>query len=92
MAFSPDPKLLAAANTWTLVTRRGDLDLALEPAGTRGYEDLKEDADEVKVAANPTLVVKVASLADIIRSKQAVGRPKDLAALPLLRQTLDEID
>jgi hypothetical protein len=38
------------------------------------------------------LVVKVASLADIIRSKQAAGRAKDLAALPLLRQTLDEIE
>jgi hypothetical protein len=90
--FPPDPKLLAAANSWTLVTRLGDLDLVLEPAGTRGYEDLNEDADEVKVAANPSLVVKVASLADIIRSKQAAGRAKDLAALPLLRQTLDEIE
>ena len=90
--FPHNPNLLAAGNSWTLVTRLGDLDLVLEPAGTRGYEDLKEDADEMKVAANPPLVVKVASLADIIRSKQAAGRAKDLAALPLLRQTLDEIE
>jgi hypothetical protein len=90
--FPHDPELLAASNSWTLVTRLGDLDLVLEPAGTRGYEDLKADADEMKVAANPPLVVKVASLADIIRSKQAAGRAKDLAALPLLRQTLDEIE
>lgn len=30
----------------------------------------------------------VASLEDIIASKQATGRPKDLAVLPLLRETL----
>ena len=30
--------------------------------------------------------VPVASLADIIRSKEAAGRPKDLAALPMLRE------
>lgn len=90
--FPHDPQLLAAANSWTLVTRLGELDLVLQPAGTRGYEDLKEEADDLKVAGGPPLVVKVASLADIIRTKQAAGRAKDLAALPLLRQTLDEID
>ena len=30
----------------------------------------------------------VASLADVIRSKQAAGRPKDRAVLPILRDTL----
>lgn len=30
----------------------------------------------------------VASLEDIIRSKEAAGRPKDLAALPIMRDTL----
>jgi len=29
----------------------------------------------------------VAALADVIASKQAAGRPKDLAQLPILRQT-----
>jgi hypothetical protein len=31
----------------------------------------------------------VASLPDVIRSKEAAGRPKDLAQLPALRQTLE---
>ena len=33
-------------------------------------------------------VVAVASLADIVRSKEVAGRPKDLAALPTLRALL----
>ena len=32
--------------------------------------------------------LRVASLADVIRSKQAAGRPKDRAVLPILRDTL----
>jgi hypothetical protein len=33
----------------------------------------------------------VASLADVIRSKEAAGRVKDQAQLPALRQTLEVI-
>lgn len=33
-------------------------------------------------------VLTVASLADVIRSKTAAGRPKDRAVLPVLRDTL----
>ena len=32
--------------------------------------------------------LRVAALADVIRSKQAAGRPKDRAVLPILRDTL----
>jgi len=32
--------------------------------------------------------VRVLSLARIYKSKQAVGRPKDIAQLPLLKQTM----
>jgi hypothetical protein len=34
----------------------------------------------------------VASLEDIIRSKEAANRPRDLAALRILRQLLREIE
>jgi hypothetical protein len=34
--------------------------------------------------------VTVAALADVVRSKQAAGRPKDLLALPVLRRLLEE--
>lgn len=85
-----DPGLLASASMWTLVTDHGDLDLVMEPAGTGGYRDLMRDADRLKVAVRPELAVDVASLADVIRSKEASGRDKDRATLPLLRRTLEE--
>ena len=85
-----DPGLLESAKVWTLTTRFGDLDLVMAPAGTGGYKDLIRDADELTVAVDPDLMVRVASLADVIRSKEAAGREKDRAALPLLRRTLEE--
>ena len=75
---------------WTLTTTSGDLDLVMAPAGTGGYQDLIRDADELRVAVDPELLVNVASLADVIRSKEATGRDKDRATLPLLRRTLEE--
>jgi hypothetical protein len=85
-----DPGLLRAGAVWTLVTKHGDLDLVMEPAGTDGYRDLVRDSGPLTVARRPDLVVEVASLADVIRSKEATGREKDRAALPLLRRTLEE--
>jgi hypothetical protein len=85
-----DPALLETAAVWTLTTKFGDLDLVMAPAGTDGYRDLARSADELLVAVAPDLTVSVASLADVIRSKEAAGREKDRAALPLLRRTLEE--
>ena len=59
------------------------------PAGTGGYADLKRDADLMDLGDG--LVVLVASLRDVIRSKEAAGREKDIAQLPILRRTLEEI-
>jgi hypothetical protein len=87
--FPVEPDLLATAETWNLTTRLGDLDLAFMPSGTRGYDDLHRGATPVPLGAG--LVVDVASLADVIRSKEAAGREKDRAQLPLLRRTLEEI-
>jgi hypothetical protein len=68
---------------------RGDLDLCFTPAGTRGYDDLRRDASRERLGGG--LTVTVASLRDVIRSKEAAGRDKDLAQLPLLRRTLEVI-
>lgn len=89
--FPFDPRLLETATEWTLATKFGDLDLAVSPAGTHGYEDLIRDAESLTVALEPRLEVMVASLSDVIRSKEAAGREKDRAALPLLRRTLEEL-
>lgn len=66
-----------------LTTRVGDVDLAFRPAGTGGFDDLRRDAVPIDLTGTPVLV---ASLADIIRSKDAADRDKDRQALPRLRQ------
>jgi len=73
--------------TWTFVTTHGFLDIALLPDGTRGYDDLRRGASRERIS--DTLEVSVASLADVIRSKEAAGREKDRAVLPVLRQVLE---
>jgi hypothetical protein len=85
LAFAHDAESLAASTVWNLQTKYGDLDLSFVPNGTAGYDDLVRDATDV---AAYDLVVPVASLADVIRSKQAANRPKDQRVLPVLREIL----
>ncbi len=87
--FPIDPAFLAQADSWTLSTAHGDLDLVFQPAGTTGYTDLRRDAIEVDLGRG--LTVWMASLRDVIRSKEAANRVKDQAQLPALRQTLEVI-
>jgi predicted nucleotidyltransferase len=53
--------------------------------GVRSFEELRSRAVQCVIG---TIAVKVASLADIIASKKAAGRDRDLAVLPVLEQTL----
>lgn len=54
-------------------------------AGGLRFEALRSRSVVVQVGGTSA---RVAGLADIIRSKEAAGRPKDLAQLPILRDTL----
>jgi len=54
-------------------------------SGGLTFSFLRSRAQHVRVGDEKLVV---ASLADIIRSKQAAGRPKDRAVLPILRDTL----
>ncbi len=85
LAFACDAAFLRNVEILNLMTAFGDLDVTFLPAGTRGYEELRATAISVPVK---DLSLRVASLEDIIRSKEAANRPKDLAALPILRQLL----
>jgi hypothetical protein len=82
LVFSHDAASLAQMTTLNLVTRFGDLDIAFDPAGIAGYPQWEADATLVTVLGVP---VQVASLDDIIRSKEAAGRDKDRLQLPMLR-------
>jgi hypothetical protein len=81
LAFGTSAEALAGMKTLNLRTPQGDIDLTFEPDGTGGYPDLIQTAEDHTIGA---VRVHVAALADIIRSKAAAGRPKDLHALPEL--------
>ena len=86
--FPIEAEMLATADTWTLTTRVGNVDLMFLPAGTRGYDDLRNGARRERIAG---VTVTVAALADVIRSKEAANREKDNMQLPILRRTLEQI-
>jgi hypothetical protein len=86
--FPIEAESLATADSWTLTTRAGNVDLMFLPAGTRGYDDLRSGARRERIAG---VTVAVADLADVIRSKEAANREKDNMQLPILRRTLEQI-
>jgi predicted nucleotidyltransferase len=55
--------------------------------GIKSFEYLRSDAIEVDFEG---YALKVARLEKIIRSKKALGRPRDLAVIEILEKTLDE--
>lgn len=63
------------------------LDFMAKLDGIRSFEGLKARAASVEFGNHK---LWVASLADIIKSKRAVGRSKDLAVLDILEQTQRE--
>jgi hypothetical protein len=83
--FDHSAESLARVRMWNLQTDMGDLDVTFEPSGTHGYDDLVRDVVVMRVRG---LDVPVASLADVIRSKEAAGRARDRAVLPGLRELL----
>jgi hypothetical protein len=72
-----------------LVTDHGILDLTFQPAGpTVGFEQWDANASSEEISEG--LVIRVASLNNIISSKEAAGREKDIGALPYLRALRDQ--
>ena len=82
LPFEHDAASLDAAETWNLMCDKGEFDICFAPSGVEaGYAELKRKAHRVRVSG---VEVVVADLDDVIRSKEAAGRPKDLRILPLL--------
>lgn len=63
------------------------LDFMATIHGIRSLEGVRSRAATIEIDG---IAVRVASLADIIRSKKAAGRPRDLAVLEILEATLEE--
>jgi hypothetical protein len=72
-----------------LTTIHGDLDCLGAIDEGRRYEELLEQAVEMSLSSGR--VIRVLTMPALIEAKERSGRPKDLAALPVLRATLDEL-
>lgn len=93
LPFILDHLSLAAGDSFTFTTDAGDLDVLGTPSGSGGFRDL--DAGATTYELGEGLFVRVVGLDDLIRMKEAAGRPKDEAHLHVLsdlRAALREAD
>lgn len=87
--FDPHPAFLASMEMLNMTTRCGDLDLTFRPAALDDYDAVRAASVMFEIHGRQ---VRVASLDDIIRSKESADRPKDHATLPILRALREEIE
>ena len=66
------------------LTEHGELKLVPEPAGTRGYDDLRRAATREHIGQG--LRPQVASLGDLTRMLSSLGREQDLPKVLDLRR------
>lgn len=77
------PRVIRAAPFLNLMTKYGPLDIVHRPGGTDGYKDLARDAERIELAG---VTIVVASRADVLRSKEAIYRDKDVPTIRVLRE------
>jgi len=63
------------------------MDFLFAPAGIESFEVLKENGKDFSFGEYR---LRVAALEDVLTSKRAAGRPKDMAFIPILEKTLNE--
>jgi hypothetical protein len=82
LPFSASAESLQGTSVLNLTTRFGDLDLTFAPSGfVDGFDALRVGATAMTIDG---VRVLVASLDDVIASKEVAGRDKDFEALPRL--------
>jgi hypothetical protein len=91
LPFILDGRTIAAGDSFTFNSGAGPIDVLGTPSGTGGFRDL--DADATTYDLGEGLLVRVVSLDDLIRMKEAASRPKDeahLHVLAALKQRIEE--
>jgi hypothetical protein len=74
---------LSKENELAFMTSAGPLDIVFVPRGTQGYDDLRREASTEAVFEER---VRISSIDDVIRMKDARGMPKDRLVVDLLRE------
>jgi len=72
-----------------LETRFGDFDCLGAIDGGRAYEDLIDSSVVINLENRP---IRLLELREILAVKRRAGRPKDLAAIPYIESTINEIE
>lgn len=85
----PQESHLSGPGHQLLTTSHGDLDCLGTIGEGMGYDELLGQTVEMRLSGGMT--VRVLGLPALIEAKERAGRPKDLAVLPVLRATLDEV-
>ena len=85
--LSLDPKTFAAEPVQELETRYGELKLVPEPAGTRGYDDLRRAANREPLGRG--VRPSVASIGDLARMVSALGDEDRIPQLMQLRRLVE---
>jgi hypothetical protein len=91
LPFILDGRTIAAGDSFTFKSEAGPIDVLGTPSGTGGFRDL--DAGATSYDLGDGLIVRVVSLDDLIRMKEAASRPKDeahLHVLAALKQRIEE--
>jgi hypothetical protein len=83
--IEPSVERLLSSRLSLLWTKFGYLDVLAEIGAGRDYEQLLPRSADVELR---DLAVRTLDLEAIIETKEESNRPKDLAALPVLRETL----
>jgi hypothetical protein len=90
LPFDHNGRSLGQAEFWNLICPYGEFDISFRPSGfENGYTDLVVRSHTVLVDG---IQVPIADLSDVIRSKEAAGRPKDLRVLPILYRHRADLD
>lgn len=87
--LAPTASHLIGPGHQLLRTTFGDVDCLGEIDGGRDYDALLPDSADVALGDGHH--IRVLRIGALIGIKERAGRPKDIAALPALRATLDEI-
>ena len=85
----PNQSHLSGGGHLNLLTRSGPLDLLGAIGRNLGYEDLLLHSSKMDVGDG--LRIQVLDLGTLIEIKEQLGGEKDIAVLPVLRQTLKEL-
>ncbi len=84
----PSEKTLISHRVNLLETSAGLLDALQDVGENWGYDEVKRRSSARTIEG---LVIHVLGLEGVIATKEAANRPKDQAALPVLRATLSEL-